>query len=136
MQKLVEEWRNNEIDFLKETMGFLKSNIKEDPKVTSQHTQSSLRELERSLELFERLEIIILPTNISDDVGINKLKGKIKNLMESEQACLPFNWQKVINFIERYRTEGTYYISFSDLTNHVVEESRKQPGGSYLLGDC
>ena len=134
MQKLVEEWRNNEIDFLKETMGFLKSNVKEDPKVTSQHTQSSLRELERSLELFERLEIIILPTNISDDVGINKLKGKIKNLMESEQACLPFNWQKAINFIERYRTENTYYISFSDLTNHVVEESRKQPAGSYFLG--
>ena len=132
MHKLVEEWRNNVIGFLKETMNFLKSNIKEGQKGTSQNTQSSLRELERSLALFERLEIIILPTKISDVMGINKLKGKIKILMESEQACLPFNWQKAIDFIEKYRTDDTYYISFSDLTNYVVEESPKKTSGSWF----
>ena len=67
-------------------------------------------------------------------MSINKLKGNIKNLMESEQALLPFNWQTAINFIEKYRTEDTYYISFFDLTTHVVDESRKQPGESYLFG--
>ena len=129
IQKLIEEWRNNEIDFTKETVSFLEKSINEERKVTSQKTK---RELERSLKLFERLEIIILPTNVSNPVGISKLKGKIKNLMESENACLPFSWQKAINFIEKYRTDDTYYISFSDLTNHVVDEVRKQPSGSWF----
>ena len=111
------------IDFTKETMSFLKKNINEDRKVASQKTKLAIRELERSLNLFERLEIIVLPTNVSDAVGISKLKGKIKNLMESEQACLPFNWQKAINFMKVQRL-STHDILISTWgTRDVVSDS-------------
>ena len=127
MQKLIEEWRNGEIEFIEETRDFLLNTDKD-------MTQNMKVTIQNSLDLFRKLKIEVLPTRVSDGYDISRVKESIRNMLESQQACLPFKWRRVLDFVEDYKDDDTYYVSFLDLVNRVADHWRQLLSSSSSWG--
>lgn len=123
MRLLISEWLKAKIDFLQKTRQSIHEN---------DENKLDLEEVDRSVAYFKNFEIIMVPTNSTKMIGIDKLKTKIRDMVKFDQVRFPSNWNRILNFVTDSKTNFKYHVSFTDIKDHIIKvlnDESEEAGG-------
>ena len=126
MRLRIKEWIDGEITFLEETKEYLSNKQSKDHKRLGQNTfvkkTKDLDNVQKSLEYFQKFQIVIIPTSSVQMNGLNELKSRIRGLVDNGQVNLPANWDKVLKLVTSEKEQQRYHISLSEIETCIVDD--------------